>query len=551
MSNETVLIDQFFRQFQRDRINQLPEDVAFEHFTLSLIFKSKDLDDDEISEGRIGGSGDGGIDGVFTFLNDRLQNEDSEVLRDDYSEKKLQKNKTDLDLWIVQAKSETGFKEDVFDKVRASAEKLLQFEHDYGRINYSADLVSRFEIFTKLWKKAMTRYPNIKINFIYATRGNTNDVSRGVRQKQEDLKENLKKLVPGSDVNIQLMGARELWELASATTEQDLQLRFREYISQDESYTGLVSLPDYFRFLSNEDNSLRKELFDSNVRDFLGDNLTVNQQIKKTLETEDSNDFWWFNNGVTILCSDVNIGGNRIFTLSGPQIVNGMQTSQSIHEALLNKEYYEINRKRALQIKIVKSNDEKTRDRIIRATNSQTQVPDASLHATEEIQRQIEDYFRGKGWFYERRKNFYKNQGKPAERIVSILKLAQAMMAIGLSKPDVARARPTTLLKEKDDYKQIFNNKLDLSIYLWVTKIQLSVDEMLINSKRLPRAASRTNVRFYVSNFLVTKELGEKVHNPNQLRRLVQKDFTVNDSSFKDALNIVIRKLQEFSEERS
>lgn len=93
MSNETVLIDQFFRQFQRDRINQLPEDVAFEHFTLSLIFKSKDLDDDEISEGRIGGSGDGGIDGVFTFLNDRLQNEDSEVLRDDYSEKSFRKIK--------------------------------------------------------------------------------------------------------------------------------------------------------------------------------------------------------------------------------------------------------------------------------------------------------------------------------------------------------------------------------------------------------------------------------------------------------------------------
>lgn len=550
MSNETVLIDQFFHQFRLNRINQLPKDVAFELFTLSLILKSKNLDDDEISGGRIGGSGDGGIDGVFTFLNDRLQNEDSEVLRDDYSEKKLQKNKTDLDLWIVQAKSETGFKEDVFDKVRASAEKLLQFEHDYGRMNYSADLVSRFEIFTKLWRKAMTRYPNIKINFIYATRGNANDVSRGVQQKQEDLKENLEKLVPGSDVNIQLMGARELWELASATTEQDLQLRFREYISQDESYTGLVSLPDYFSFLSNENGSLREELFESNVRDFQG-NVTVNKQIKETLETEDSNDFWWFNNGVTILCSDVNIGGNRIFTLSGPQIVNGMQTSHSIYKALLNKEYYDINCKRALQIKIVKSNDEKTRDRIIRATNSQTQVPDASLHATEEIQRQIEDYFRDKGWFYERRKNFYKNQGKPADRIVSISKLAQAMMAIGLSKPDVARARPTTLLKKKDDYKEIFNSKLDLSVYLWVAKIQLLVDEMLINSKRVPEAASRTNIRFYVSNFLITKELGEEVHSPEQLRRLVREGFTVNDSSFEHALSTVIRKLQEFSEERS
>ena len=91
MNNETVLIDQFFDQFQSNRITQLPEDVAFEYFTLSLILKSKNLDDDEISDGRIGGSCDGGIDGVFTFLNERIQNEDSEILKDDSAAKKLPK----------------------------------------------------------------------------------------------------------------------------------------------------------------------------------------------------------------------------------------------------------------------------------------------------------------------------------------------------------------------------------------------------------------------------------------------------------------------------
>lgn len=550
MNNETVLIDQFFDQFQSNRITQLPEDVAFEYFTLSLILKSKNLDDDEISDGRIGGSCDGGIDGVFTFLNERIQNEDSEILKDDSAAKKLPKNKTDLELWIIQSKRTEGFREDVFDKIHASTTKLLQFEHEYHRMNYSSDLIARFEIFTGIWKKVMTRYPNIKINFIYATRGDTNNISKGVRQKEEDLKEHLETLVPGTDVSIQLMGARELWERASATPEHDLQLRFREYISQDESYTGLVSLPDYFSFLSNEDGSLRGELFESNVRDFQG-NVTVNKQIKETLETEDTNDFWWFNNGVTILCNDVNIGVGKIFTLSGPQIVNGMQTSHSIHKALSKREYYYINEKKTLQIKIIKSTDEKTRDRIIRATNSQTQVSDASLHATEEIQRQIEDYFLDNDWFYERRKNFYKNQGKPADRIVSISMLAQAVMAIGLSKPDAARARPTTLLKKSEDYKAIFNSRLNLSTYLWIAKIQRSVDEMLINSKKVPEATLRTNLKFYISNFIITRELNEEVRIPHQLNRLVERGYTIGDTDFRFALRIVSDELERFSKSRS
>ena len=82
---------------------------------------------------------------------------------------------------------------------------------------------------------------------------------------------------------------------------------------------------------------------------------------------------------------------------------------------------------------------------MIRATNSQTKVPDASLPATEAIHRQIEAHFKAHGWFYDRRKNFYKNTGKPGDRIISIGGLGQAGTAIGLSRPNDARARPTTL----------------------------------------------------------------------------------------------------------
>ena len=65
----------------------------------------------------------------------------------------------------------------------------------------------------------------------------------------------------------------------------------------------------------------------------------------------------------------------------------------------------------------------------------------SELHcgATDKIQRDIEDYLKSRGLFYDRRKNFYKNSGKPRDVIIDIPYLAQAVMAILLRRPDTAR----------------------------------------------------------------------------------------------------------------
>lgn len=551
MSNETRLLNMLFDEFRSNRIRKLPEGIAFELFTLSIILKSKNINDDEISEGRIGGSRDGGIDGIFTFLNDQLQNEDSEILKNDYTLSGLRKNKIDLELWIVQSKNTSGFKEDVFDKVQSTTEKLLQLERKNLGDHYSSSLVSRFEIFTGVWRKVAIRFPRIKINFVYATCGDTSDVSKGVRQKESDLKDHLKKLVPDAEVNILLLGARELWNLENVTLEHDLQLSFSDYIKQKDSYTGLVSLPDYFVFLSDENGNLRNELFESNVRDFEG-YRKVNKQIRETLETEDVNDFWWFNNGVTILCTEINRAGN-LFTLSGAQVVNGMQTSYTIYETLSNKVFLNKNEKKMLHVKVIKFSDEVLRDKIIRATNSQTKVPSASLHATEEIHQQIEAYFLANGWYYERRKNFYNKQRKPKDRILTITQLTQAMLAIGFCKPDEARARPSKFLdsnEENEKYKKIFNKKLDLKAYLWIARTQELINQMLLENKETLDVDILKNVKFHLSNFIVTQKIGEKVCTPSQLQELVAADFTVDDSTFRSALETVSVKLKELSKSR-
>jgi hypothetical protein len=70
-----------------------------------------------------------------------------------------------------------------------------------------------------------------------------------------------------------------------------------------------------------------------------------------------------------------------------------------------------------LLVRIIVTADPATRDQVIRATNRQTAVSDASLRATDDVQRQIENYFLTQGWYYDRRKNFYKTTARKSRRL--------------------------------------------------------------------------------------------------------------------------------------
>src|SRR5690606_15589309 len=121
--------------------------------------------------------------------------------------------------------------------------------------------------------------------------------------------------------------------------------------------------------------------------------------------------------------------------------------------------------KRDILIRVIVPENEETRDRIIRATNSQTSIPKASLRATDHVHRQIELFLLDKGLYYDRRKNYYRNEGKKPHDIVSIPFLAQCLMSVLMQKPDFARARPSTLLNEDDSYQKVFHKNNSLETY--------------------------------------------------------------------------------------
>ena len=262
------------------------------------------------------------------------------------------------------------------------------------------------------------RHPTVHIEFSYVTRGDKETINAKVQQKAKDLENQFAKTVTGASGIVAFGGADELWASASAVPNYTLQLTYQENATSGSSHVALVSLRDYFTFLSDGHGNLIRHIFDWNVRDYQG-NIEVNKEIKASLDDTQAPDFWWLNNGVTIICSKASIQG-KTYTLDDVQIVNGLQTSYTTYQTLSAVEKDDLVFDRTLLVRILQTKDSATRDRVIRATNRQTSVPEASLRATDDTQRRIEAYFASNGLYYDRRKNFYRNSGKPADRIIGI-----------------------------------------------------------------------------------------------------------------------------------
>jgi hypothetical protein len=475
-SNDLIVLDSILVQKRKDSASTLGESEFFELFSFEQILKDKDLSYDELLLGGVDGGDDGGIDGFFIFINE-------ELIVDEFDPETFKRNPT-LELYIIQSKTSPNFKENAIEKLIRSAHYIFDLRKDIDEISkiYNTLLADKVETFRDVYVRLAGKHPTIAVKYFYASKGD----SKQIHEKLHTFVDTLRKVIEDKlyvvDFSFRFWGARELLQASRQEKTYSLQLKFIEnYISRGEdNYVILSSLRDYYDFITDKAGNLRKYVFESNVRDYQG-NVEVNKDIRKTLDSDKSNiDFWWLNNGITILASKASAAG-KVMTLDDVQIVNGLQTTNTIYEYVSSitseaddvsmQTLVKVEDERALLIKIIVPSDPEARDRIIKATNFQTPVPAASLRATEPIQRDIEDFFLKSGWFYDRRKNYYKNIGKPSEKIVSIQYLAQAVTAILFKEPHNSKGRPTSLTKGKANYSRIFNHNIDIRLYLFCARI--------------------------------------------------------------------------------
>ena len=237
-----------------------------------------------------------------------------------------------------------------------------------------------------------------------------------------------------------------------------------------------LSLREYRKFVTDGEGKIRRYFFDSNVRGFLGQG-GVNADILTTLRTKTSPDFWWLNNGVTLLATNAGVTG-KVVQLREVQIVNGLQTTESIFAAsTASNDYAEDDR--LLLVKVIVSTENDIRDAIIRATNNQSPIPIGSLRATDPVQRNIDDYFLKNGWFYERRHSYYNDLKHDRDRFITPQVLAAGGVALLQKRPDFARRLRSKHLRIDAAYKDIFASETPLPAWLRIAEILRNIDVAL------------------------------------------------------------------------
>lgn len=345
----------------------------------------------------------------------------------------------------------------------------------------------------------MKSFPDLTFSYYYSTLGE--EVHVNVIDKGNPLKDTISKMFTGSKFSLEFIGASKLVELNRKvkSTSRMMELAESPIATVNGSYLCLVNLKKYHEFISDND-SISRSIFESNVRDHNGD-VVVNVAIQETL-SNGKEDFWFLNNGVTVITSKAVLSGKTL-TIENPQVVNGLQTSHEIYNHF-SKALEPLDENRNVLVRVICESNPESRDKIIRATNSQTSIPPASLRSADIIHRDIEDFFKANGYFYDRRKNFYKNEGKPASKIVSIPYLSQCVMTVVLLEPNNARARPSTLINDNSRYEQIFSKKHPLSLYL-NSYLILKRNSELLKDYEFDSKRDFNNVIYHVSMSVILK----------------------------------------------
>lgn len=237
-------------------------------------------------------------------------------------------------VWLVQAKwSDRGTAGFHTDAARAFIDGLRLLE------NRQFDTFNRkLQPFTALLDSALGD-PNLKIHLIIALAGNDplSSHAAAILDRASDEHHG-----HGPMLSYSLMNTPELLQQLREDRMPDpvnITVRMPKWLRRDlpfTSYQGSLWARDVAEIYELHGSTL----FSKNIRQSLG--LTrINVGIEKTL-TEEPENFWYFNNGITILCDRIEpfYPGRRNpdypveLKLTHATVVNGAQTVTSIHRAM-------------------------------------------------------------------------------------------------------------------------------------------------------------------------------------------------------------------------
>lgn len=536
-TNNQVLLKEIISQEYKDNNQFASLDTFFELFSASQILKDYAFSNEELENGLTGGGNDGGCDAAYVLIN-------NEIITPDQVDSLDCPKGSSLQFIIIQSKNTSGFSEDAIMKWKTVSNNLLEMSNDINQYKdrYSEGVRDVFMLFRNAMTKLITKQPKIAFNFYYVTLGVS--VHPNTAAQAKELKDTVQKKYPSATISVNFVTADDLMKLYNSEPDTHITIALADQaitLGKQNEYVTLINIANYYRFITDSSGNLLKGIFESNVRDYQGNN-SVNSCIADSLKNKNTEDFWWLNNGITILSDKITLITNRQLSIDNPEIVNGLQTSTEIYNYFSENKDRLVCENRNVLVRFIVPDSEEVRDDIIFATNNQTNIPKSSLRVTDAIHLQIEMYFKSRGLYYDRRKNYYKNLKKKANDIISVSFLAQCLISVLLRKPDFARARPSTLLTDDKTYNQLYSENSNLSVFYNIGKLGKIVQN---NLRKTPdwTSSEKNDVLFYVIYGVTIKLLAKTDIKPTDMENF---DFnSVSDKFINSVKELVYNKYVE------
>lgn len=469
--NDLQLLEARLDTYRADSAPDMDEGAFFNLYVTDLVLRRFQPGMPAVRSGIVDGKGDCGIDAFYCFINNQMLIPGLDFTR-------LGKRPS-VTVIVVQTKRAQRFEESPLDKLELHLPRLLNLDRDEMELQASVNpgLRHATKTFIDACRQMAHLGAEIKFEIHYATRGE--QIHENTRARAADLQRTLTSIIPSSSANVFFHGPKALLDLARKQDQINKELSITagpiaSESSRGEGYVCLVSLSEILKFVTDSDSEeLQPALFEANVRDHYEES-SVNRGIHDTLRDSTSPDFWWLNNGITIIAPYVQQMGKKLY-LTDPQIVNGLQTANEIYLALRGGQRENDG---LVLVRVIRAIDEEVRDAIIRATNNQNELPAGALRATDRLQHNIEEYFKKRGFYYDRRKNHYRK----LDKIISMDFLAQSLTSTLLQEPWRARREPGALLDD-EVYPRIFSDDIPLESYLSSLLLTRRVGQALTTSE--------------------------------------------------------------------
>ena len=188
-----------------------------------------------------------------------------------------------------------------------------------------------------------------------------------------------------------------------------------------------------------------------NIRGYIR-NKRIDSGINKTLN-KDREDFWFYNNGITIACSDFYRDGKKV-KLYNFSIVNGGQTTTLIgkYSGSNSDEFY-------IPCKIVAYADGENPDEffatIAEATNSQKPIKPRDLYSNSKEMKRLQSWLSDEGIFLEIKRGDQRRK-KKGDELWKNEEFAQIIISFAFQQPGTARSGKSNIWSNKEIYNKIF-----------------------------------------------------------------------------------------------